>query len=203
MGSGGRRQEAINDDEEIALEGDPQAKPPQGRPASESAAWDYVYGLLEKHDREMIKQYSESIDNLLIFASLFSAVLSTFLFEAYDNNRLTVQLLYNEPLQLQQMSTSQIAPASFDPLSALFRVNSKLGRGQRRLAPKPHPHRLFLSHAIQLRTIRYDAFLLWKVPVIVYKSPSFYSSRGLSSCHGRSSPPFLNHSASPPGLPWS
>ncbi|EIN08435.1 hypothetical protein PUNSTDRAFT_24199, partial [Punctularia strigosozonata HHB-11173 SS5] len=81
--------------------------------------WAHVYERLEKHDRDMIKGYSEDIDSLLIFAGLFSAVLTAFLVEAYtqlqpDNTQISVQLLADISIQLRQISTSQTAPASAD-----------------------------------------------------------------------------------------
>ncbi|EIN09755.1 hypothetical protein PUNSTDRAFT_36794, partial [Punctularia strigosozonata HHB-11173 SS5] len=91
--------------------------------------WDYVYKRLQLYDQEMIKGYSQDIDNLLIFAGLFSAVLTAFLVEVYtqlqpDNTQLSVQLLSNISLQLQQISLNQAAPAPVDPLNMSFQADS-------------------------------------------------------------------------------
>ncbi|EIN03719.1 hypothetical protein PUNSTDRAFT_35144, partial [Punctularia strigosozonata HHB-11173 SS5] len=150
--------------------------------------WAYVYGRLEKHDREMIKGYSEDIDSLLIFAGLFSAVLTAFLVEVYtqlqpDNTQLTVQLLSNISMQLQNMSMNQTTSSSADPLLTPFHADSNavvinavwflsliLALASALLGifvkqwlreyiswPSVSP----VQHAIQLRKFRYDAFQRW------------------------------------------
>ncbi|EIN03720.1 hypothetical protein PUNSTDRAFT_139252 [Punctularia strigosozonata HHB-11173 SS5] len=113
-----------NEDDENANQNHMTTTDPIGS-ASDGTGWEYVYARLEKRDREMIKGYSEDIDSLLIFAGLFSAVLTAFLLEVYtqlqpDNAQISVQLLSYISLQLQQISLHQAAPATADPLNSSF-----------------------------------------------------------------------------------
>ncbi|EIN09714.1 hypothetical protein PUNSTDRAFT_22366, partial [Punctularia strigosozonata HHB-11173 SS5] len=129
---------------------------------------------------------------------LFSAVLTAFLVEVYtqlqpDNTQLSVQLLSNISLQLQQISLNQAAPASVDPLNMSFQADShvvainalwflslilalasallgifvKQWLREYMAWPNVSP----VQHAIQLRKFRYDAFQTWKVPTIVTLVP--------------------------------
>ncbi|EIN03746.1 hypothetical protein PUNSTDRAFT_139272 [Punctularia strigosozonata HHB-11173 SS5] len=167
--------------------------------ATAVTGWDYVYGRLEKYDREMIKGYSEDIDNLLIFAGLFSAVLTAFLVEVYtqlqpDDTQLSIQLLYNISLQLQHISMNQAAPVSsngpltmpFYPgprvvaINALWFLSLVLALASALLGIFVKQWlREYISwtsvspiqHAIQLRKFRFDAFQRWKVPGIVTLVP--------------------------------
>ncbi|EIN09753.1 hypothetical protein PUNSTDRAFT_143201 [Punctularia strigosozonata HHB-11173 SS5] len=196
--------EARNVDEEAGNRDPPsehklKTKPAENKPTKPGATgWDYVYDRLRLYDQEMIKGYSQDIDNLLIFAGLFSAVLTAFLVEVYtqlqpDNTQLSVQLLSNISLQLQQISLNQAAPASVDPLNMSFQADSHvvainalwflslilalasalLGIFVKQWLREymAWPNISPVQHAIQLREFRYDAFQNWKVPTIVTLVP--------------------------------
>ncbi|EJD46863.1 hypothetical protein AURDEDRAFT_22173, partial [Auricularia subglabra TFB-10046 SS5] len=46
-------------------------------------AWQKCSELVENHDRGMCEAYREQIDTLLVFAGLFSAVVTAFTVESY------------------------------------------------------------------------------------------------------------------------
>ncbi|KDQ59847.1 hypothetical protein JAAARDRAFT_94694, partial [Jaapia argillacea MUCL 33604] len=62
-----------------------------------SAAWKDVAHAMESYDERMVKSWTDEIDTLLVFAGLFSAVLTAFLIDSYKN-------LQEDPAQ----SSSQI-----------------------------------------------------------------------------------------------
>ncbi|EIN09794.1 hypothetical protein PUNSTDRAFT_133564 [Punctularia strigosozonata HHB-11173 SS5] len=185
-----------NDPEDPLYAHDRKAK--EQPSTSDVTGWDYVYKRLQIYDREMIKGYSEDIDSLLIFAGLFSAVLTAFLVEVYtqlqpDNTQLSVQLLSNISFQLQQISLNQAAPASSNLLDMSFQADAHvvaintlwflslvlaLASALLGIFVKQWLREYMswinispVQHAIQLRDFRYEAFQRWKVPAIVTLVP--------------------------------
>ncbi|EJD44222.1 hypothetical protein AURDEDRAFT_27370, partial [Auricularia subglabra TFB-10046 SS5] len=51
---------------------------------TEEEAWKQCSTLMAKHDDEICKAYREEIDTLLVFAGLFSAVVTAFTVESYQ-----------------------------------------------------------------------------------------------------------------------
>ncbi|EIN04819.1 hypothetical protein PUNSTDRAFT_32363, partial [Punctularia strigosozonata HHB-11173 SS5] len=159
--------------------------------------WTHIYGQLERLDREMIRGYSEDIDSLLIFAGLFSAVLTAFLVELYkqlqpDQNQLTLQILSDISQQLSEMSQGNATSPSdalkqpfHDPthvvaINTLWFLSLVLALGSALVGiivkqwlreyivwPTVSP----VQHALQLRRFRFDAFKKWRIPTIVTLVP--------------------------------
>ncbi|CAE7228861.1 unnamed protein product [Rhizoctonia solani] len=66
--------------------------------ASDAAIWNIYMDEVEEHDNELVSQRQQSLDTLLLFAALFSAVLTAFLIESkdllqQDSGSVTVTLL--------------------------------------------------------------------------------------------------------------
>ncbi|TRM59211.1 hypothetical protein BD626DRAFT_608574, partial [Schizophyllum amplum] len=53
------------------------------KPAGESTAWQECYKLVDKHDTTMCQVFKEEVDTLMVFAGLFSGVLTAFIIESY------------------------------------------------------------------------------------------------------------------------
>ncbi|EJD48860.1 hypothetical protein AURDEDRAFT_60414, partial [Auricularia subglabra TFB-10046 SS5] len=75
--------------------GDDLKHPP---PGSERESWQKCSELIEKYDKGLCEAYREQIDTLLVFAGLFSAVVTAFTIESYqwlhdDSGDVSVQLL--------------------------------------------------------------------------------------------------------------
>ncbi|KAJ3506932.1 hypothetical protein NLJ89_g6585 [Agrocybe chaxingu] len=105
--SGGRKRFLVVEEYEEAVQ-----KPPEN-PATFESGTPYAYGLpkkeghdywndllkpLQAHDRAQCKIWEDEVQNILIFASLFSAVVTAFIVESYkdlkpDPNDATVVLL--------------------------------------------------------------------------------------------------------------
>ncbi|KAJ7217575.1 hypothetical protein B0H12DRAFT_960581, partial [Mycena haematopus] len=88
--------------------------------------WAIYISEAEKYDRALVESWKSDMEGLLIFAALFSAVLTAFIIESYkslnpDSGDLTVQLLEQISQQLATSangSTFSIprSPPSFAPL---------------------------------------------------------------------------------------
>ncbi|TRM59209.1 hypothetical protein BD626DRAFT_156908 [Schizophyllum amplum] len=53
------------------------------KPQSEETAWQECYNLIDKHDTMMCQVFKEEVDTLMVFAGLFSGVLTAFIIESY------------------------------------------------------------------------------------------------------------------------
>uniref|UniRef100_A0A0W0EZT5 DUF6535 domain-containing protein n=1 Tax=Moniliophthora roreri TaxID=221103 RepID=A0A0W0EZT5_MONRR len=146
-------------------------------------SWEKLILEIEKYDDGTVKNWKEDIDTLLVFAGLFSAVVTAFLIESYqwlseDPADTTVVLLAHISMQL---STSQPIPLErpeFKPdassirincfwfLSFVFSLTSALFgllckqwlREQQRDPPTTTP-----AEALGLRQMRRDSFDKWGV----------------------------------------
>ncbi|KAJ7233276.1 hypothetical protein B0H12DRAFT_1058767, partial [Mycena haematopus] len=110
----------------------PTAKfqPPAGSCGYES--WSIYISEAEKYDRALVESWKSDMEGLLIFAALFSAVLTAFIIESYkslnpDSGDLTVQFLERISQQLAASangSTFSIPrSASFAPLASSLICN--------------------------------------------------------------------------------
>ncbi|KDQ13070.1 hypothetical protein BOTBODRAFT_76890, partial [Botryobasidium botryosum FD-172 SS1] len=77
--------------------------------------WKETIKLAEKRDRVMIKGWNDCMDVLLIFAGLFSAVVTAFLIESYKRLGEDSASVTNALIRWQ-IGTSQGIPQSFNPL---------------------------------------------------------------------------------------
>ncbi|EIN07365.1 hypothetical protein PUNSTDRAFT_26629, partial [Punctularia strigosozonata HHB-11173 SS5] len=94
-----------------------------------SEGWSLCLKAMQDHDRRLVAGWNNEIDTMLIFAGLFSAVLTAFLLESMDQlepdtDQLTVQLLAQISSQLQNLSLRSDVPdattPAMNPLSADF-----------------------------------------------------------------------------------
>ncbi|EEB96472.1 hypothetical protein MPER_04389, partial [Moniliophthora perniciosa FA553] len=84
------------------------AAPSQAQPVQEGQ--EQLHSQSKKYDEGMVKNWKEDIDTLLVFAGLFSAVVTAFLIEAYqwlseDPADTTVMLLTQISMQLNTSQT--------------------------------------------------------------------------------------------------
>ncbi|KAK7043852.1 hypothetical protein VNI00_008017 [Paramarasmius palmivorus] len=172
-----------NSPDVVASEGDVEEKKP-----TLAESFEKISKVVEKYDEEQVKGWKEDIDTLLVFAGLFSAVVTAFLIEAYqkleeDPADKTVALL-EKLVSLQQPNISQTAAISsdlnpFTPdastirincfwlLSLIFSLTSALFgllckqwlREYQREPPTSSP-----AEALALRQLRRDSFEKWGVP---------------------------------------
>ncbi|EIN09787.1 hypothetical protein PUNSTDRAFT_26986, partial [Punctularia strigosozonata HHB-11173 SS5] len=112
--------------------------------------WDYVYDRLRLYDQEMIKGYSQDIDNLLIFVPAPASVEPLNMSFQADSHVVAINTLWFLSLILALAS-------------ALLGIFVKQWLREYMAWPNISP----VQHAIQLREFRYDAFQNWKVPTIV------------------------------------
>ncbi|KAI3605710.1 hypothetical protein WG66_012029 [Moniliophthora roreri] len=146
-------------------------------------SWEKLMAEVEKYDEGMVKNWKEDIDTLLVFAGLFSAVVTAFLIEAYqwlseDPADTTVALLTHISIQLNTPQTMPLERSKFEPdassirincwwfLSLVFSLTSALFgllckqwlREQQRDPPTATP-----AEALALRQMRRDSFEKWGV----------------------------------------
>ncbi|KAK7037838.1 hypothetical protein VNI00_010799 [Paramarasmius palmivorus] len=168
---------------ETSPDGDVKEKKP-----TLAESFEKISKAVEKYDEEQVKGWKEDIDTLLVFAGLFSAVVTAFLIEAYqklqeDPADKTVTLL-EKLVVLQQPNASQTAIISSDSnpftpdastirincfwlLSLIFSLTSALFgllckqwiREYQREPPTRSP-----GEALALRQLRRDSFDKWGVP---------------------------------------
>ncbi|ESK93820.1 hypothetical protein Moror_13070 [Moniliophthora roreri MCA 2997] len=146
-------------------------------------SWERLTLAIMKYDDEMVKNWKENIDTLLVFAGLFSAVVTAFATESYqwlseDPTDTTVALLTQISMQLNASQTMLPERPQFEPdassirincfwfLSLVFSLTSALFgllckqwiREQQRDPPTKTP-----AEALALRQIRRDSFEKWGV----------------------------------------
>ncbi|ESK92587.1 hypothetical protein Moror_4386 [Moniliophthora roreri MCA 2997] len=146
-------------------------------------SWERLTLEVEKYDDGMVKNWRDDIDTLLVFAGLFSAVVTAFLIEAYqwlseDPADITVVLLTQISMQLNTSQPIPLERPEFKPdassirincfwfLSLVFSLTSALFgllckqwlREQQRDPPTTTP-----AEALGLRQMRRDSFEKWGV----------------------------------------
>lgn len=93
--------------------------------------WQHVLGNLQKKDNATMKDFNEEIDTLLVFAGLFSAVLTAFIIEAYqlleqDQTETSAIILRRISMQLDQTSNEppiSLPSTTFRPSKFIIAVN--------------------------------------------------------------------------------
>ncbi|KAK7024459.1 hypothetical protein VNI00_016310 [Paramarasmius palmivorus] len=100
-------------------------EPLQGeRKAASERSWERLQAEVKKYDDGLVVGYKEDIDTLLVFAGLFSAVVTAFLIESYQwlSEDTTVIILTQISQQLDGTQTpSQSVP--FKPEASSIRIN--------------------------------------------------------------------------------
>ncbi|EEB95966.1 hypothetical protein MPER_04982 [Moniliophthora perniciosa FA553] len=105
---------------------------PADKPGSVADAWEVLMKAVNKYDDEMVKNWKEDIDTLLVFAGLFSAVVTAFVIESYQwLNRnpadTTVALLTQISKQLGNSSVpfdESLSTSTFQASALSVRVNT-------------------------------------------------------------------------------
>ncbi|EEB92905.1 hypothetical protein MPER_08513, partial [Moniliophthora perniciosa FA553] len=146
-------------------------------------SWGRLLQAVANFDDDIVKNWKEDIDTLLVFAGLFSAVVTAFTIESYqwlveDPADVTVALLTQISMQLNATQTASLARTPFKPdassirincfwfLSLIFSLTSGLFallckqwlREHQRDTPTRTP-----GEALALRQLRRDSFEKWGV----------------------------------------
>ncbi|KAK7062920.1 hypothetical protein VNI00_000418 [Paramarasmius palmivorus] len=162
-------------------------------PQSVAEAWENLMRAVNKHDDEKVQNWKEDIDTLLVFAGLFSAVVTAFVIESYqwldeDPADTTVALLTQISKQLgnPSMPFEDLSSSPFHASSLSIRVNTfwflslilslasglfaLLGkqwlREHRRDIPTSSP-----GEALGLRQMRDRSLEIWGVPSFLAALP--------------------------------
>ncbi|EEB89965.1 hypothetical protein MPER_11889 [Moniliophthora perniciosa FA553] len=90
-------------------------RPKKRREHTVQQSWEKLMAEVEQYDDGMVKNWKEDIDTLLVFAGLFSAVVTAFLIESYqwlseDPADTTGALLTQISMQLNTSQTMSMFP---------------------------------------------------------------------------------------------
>ncbi|EEB94771.1 hypothetical protein MPER_06361, partial [Moniliophthora perniciosa FA553] len=138
--------------------------------------------MVDKYDEDMVRTWKEDIDTLLVFAGLFSAVVTAFAIESYqwlskDPGDTTVVLLTQISQQLRNpnMTVTQPESETFHPDASLILA---LMSGLLALLCKQwlrehtrETHTRTAAEALALRQLRRDSLEKWRVPQLVATTP--------------------------------
>ncbi|KAF9255380.1 hypothetical protein L218DRAFT_1008629 [Marasmius fiardii PR-910] len=152
-------------------------------------SWEAIQNMLDEHDGDMALGYKEDIDTLLVFAGLFSSVVTAFLIESYkwlqqDPSDTTIALLKElvqqgrgeppSPAQPFVVSSAALRINTFWFLSltlalvdALFGILCK--QWIRELERRTNTNTP--EEALALHWLRHQSFKRWKVPAILSSLP--------------------------------
>ncbi|KAF8650334.1 hypothetical protein AX16_005296 [Volvariella volvacea WC 439] len=162
--------------------------------------WNPLYKKIEEHDNEMCKAWSEEIQNLLVFASLFAATVTAFAIESHkwlesDPAETTAKMMTQISLQLANLSnpleynSALSASLSFDPeprrscavvVNILWFLSLSISLSTVLIGIlclqwireyQKDPHHLSAQDAVLLRQLRYVGIIGWKVPQIISTLP--------------------------------
>ncbi|KAK1217388.1 hypothetical protein PQX77_019927 [Marasmius sp. AFHP31] len=161
-------------------------------PSSVEDAWEVLSNHVRKYDNEMVNGWNEDIDTLLVFAGLFSAVVTAFTIESYKwlsegPADATVILLTQISSQLAGSNSSSLPSAAhFKPTPSSIRINTfwflslilSLSSSLFSLLCKQwlreyrrDTHTRSQGEAQALRQLRKDSFESWRVPVFLSTLP--------------------------------
>ncbi|ESK83421.1 hypothetical protein Moror_15606 [Moniliophthora roreri MCA 2997] len=114
---------------------DSHSRPVYGRKQKEKErkptlveSWGKLLQAVMNFDDDMVKNWKEDIDTLLVFAGLFSAVVTAFTIESYqwlveDPVDITVVLLTQISMQLNASQTASLTRTPFKPDPSSIRIN--------------------------------------------------------------------------------
>ncbi|KAK1235153.1 hypothetical protein PQX77_001630 [Marasmius sp. AFHP31] len=154
-------------------------------------SWDVIMKEVTSLDEGLVGGWKEDIDTLLVFAGLFSAVVTAFTIESYQwlqeaPEDTTVALLRQISQQLNNTSESVPEPDTFTVSSSVVAINvlwflsliialvdalfallcKQWLREHRR-----HTHTRTPSEALALRWLRHQSLEKWRVPAILASLP--------------------------------
>ncbi|ESK89459.1 hypothetical protein Moror_16118 [Moniliophthora roreri MCA 2997] len=101
----------------------------EGKRPTLNESWEKVLKEAARHDEDMVKGWRDDIDTLLVFAGLFSAVVTAFAIESYqwldeDPADTTVALLTHLiSVQVNGSQSISFKPAQFKPDASSIRIN--------------------------------------------------------------------------------
>ncbi|KAJ8085423.1 hypothetical protein PM082_004239 [Marasmius tenuissimus] len=106
----------------------PNEVPEKDKPPSKEKAWQEVMKRVEEIDGGMERGWKEDIDTLLVFAGLFSAVVTAFTIESYqwlseDPSDQNIAILTHISTQFHNQSASAFEPTPFVPSASVIRIN--------------------------------------------------------------------------------
>ncbi|KAF8149396.1 hypothetical protein B0H34DRAFT_185951 [Crassisporium funariophilum] len=156
--------------------------------------WEKCRDLVDKYDDEMLKAWKGEVDNLLIFAGLFSATVTSFTVESYKwldeaHDDMSIRILAHISQQLSQglqnVSGPVPPPQEFNVSSSAVRINifwflsltlsmatvlvgilcMQWLREFQRDAARSH------KDALAIRQMRYEGLLKWRVPLMLSLLP--------------------------------
>ncbi|TFK64310.1 hypothetical protein BDN72DRAFT_274498 [Pluteus cervinus] len=161
---------------------------------ADSQYWKKFYEPVRRYDKARCAEWRDEIDKLLLFASLFSAVATSFAIESYqwldDSPDETFNLL-SQLISIQLNSTASITPvASPTPSMSDIRINicwflslilslitvlvgvlcTQWLRAYERDVPTSFEDKL------RYRQVRYEGIVAWKVPRIIGSLPLLLQS---------------------------
>ncbi|KAM6490089.1 hypothetical protein JOM56_014408 [Amanita muscaria] len=166
-------------------------------PRSEGSPLEQIYKQMQKHDEGVCGRWRDEIQQLLIFAGLFSATVTAFIIDSYkrlqpDDTKMSAQLLSQISLQLNAIannatpvSASTILDEAFVPTPRNVRVTifwfsslvlclSTVIFGilcLQWIREFTRDISLYAADCITIRQMRYEGLLRWKVPAIVHSLP--------------------------------
>ncbi|KAF9257462.1 hypothetical protein L218DRAFT_935763, partial [Marasmius fiardii PR-910] len=159
------------------------------RPTAQQS-WETILRQVDRLDEDQVRGYKEDIDTLLVFAGLFSGVVTAFSIESYkwlteDSSEIAVALL-REIVQQNRGQTPTDPMETFSPSPEVVRINTfwflslalalvdalfgllckQWVREHQRQTNTRTPRQ-----ALALRWLRYQSFERWHVPAILSSLP--------------------------------
>ncbi|KAI3603305.1 hypothetical protein WG66_002345 [Moniliophthora roreri] len=172
---------------------EPSAAPIPDKQYTIQQSWETLLKMVDKYDEDMVKNWKEDIDTLLVFAGLFSAVVTAFAIESYqwlseDPEDTSVVLLTQISQQLRDPNVNVTRPDSetFHPDASSVLINCfwflslilALMSGLLALLCKQwlrehtrDTHTRTAAEALALRQLRRDSLEKWRVPQLVATTP--------------------------------
>uniref|UniRef100_A0A0W0EWC8 DUF6535 domain-containing protein n=1 Tax=Moniliophthora roreri TaxID=221103 RepID=A0A0W0EWC8_MONRR len=172
---------------------EPPAAPIPDKQYTVQQSWAALLETVNKYDEDMVKNWKEDIDTLLVFAGLFSAVVTAFAIESYqwlseDPEDTTIVLLTQISQQLRDpnMNVTRSDSETFHPDASLVLINCfwflslilALMSGLLALLCKQwlrehtrDTHTRTVTEALALRQLRRDSLEKWRVPQLVATTP--------------------------------
>ncbi|EIN04148.1 hypothetical protein PUNSTDRAFT_29344, partial [Punctularia strigosozonata HHB-11173 SS5] len=157
--------------------------------------WPSCLQQMLRHDNEMVAGWNDEIDTILIFAGLFSAILTAFSVESYkllqqDPEQTSTDLLAQISLQLQSFSLNPAfansthtpslkrthIPVSAVRINSLWFTSLVLGLvsaltaifARQWLREYAHWQLSSSRDSVRIRQFRHDGLMSWRVPTVMY-----------------------------------
>ncbi|KAI3608703.1 hypothetical protein WG66_003755 [Moniliophthora roreri] len=114
---------------EPGLPPDSAKKVNEDRKPALAKSWERILKEVSRHDEDMVKGWRDDIDTLLVFAGLFSAVVTAFTIESYqwlnEDPADTTVLLLTQLISMQVNGSQSISfePTQFKPDASSIRIN--------------------------------------------------------------------------------